>query len=93
MLPYWEIFQIVLDFSGALDSVIGWGTMLQAGRTRVQVPMMCVFFFNWPNPSSLTMAQGSTQPLTETSTRNFPGCKGRPARKADNLTAICEPIF
>jgi hypothetical protein len=25
-------------------------------------------------------------------TRNIPGVKGRPARKADNLIAICEPI-
>jgi hypothetical protein len=33
-----------------------------------------------PNPSSHTMALGSTQPLTE------------PARKADNLAAIYEPI-
>jgi hypothetical protein len=35
------------------------------------------------------MALGSTQPLTEMCTRNFPGGrgKGRPARKADNLTA------
>jgi hypothetical protein len=38
------------------------------------------------------MALGSTQLLTEMSTRNLPGGKGRPARKADNLTAICEPI-
>jgi hypothetical protein len=38
------------------------------------------------------MALGSTQPLTEMSIRNLPGCKGRPARKADNLTAIYEPI-
>jgi hypothetical protein len=38
------------------------------------------------------MALGSTQPLTEMSTSNFPGGKGRPARDADNLTAICEPI-
>jgi hypothetical protein len=28
--------------------------------------------------------------LTEMSTRNLPSGKGRPARKADNLTAICE---
>jgi hypothetical protein len=34
----------------------------------------------------------ATQPLTERSTRNLPGSKGRPARRADNLTAICEPI-
>jgi hypothetical protein len=51
-----------------------------------------VEFFNWPNPSSHTMALGSTQPLTEMNTRNLPGGKGRPASKADNLTAICEPI-
>jgi hypothetical protein len=38
------------------------------------------------------MTLGSTQPLTEISTRNLPGGIGRPARKADNLTAICEPI-
>jgi hypothetical protein len=49
-------------------------------------------FFNWPNPSSRTMALASTQPLTEMSTRNLPGGKGLPARNADNLTAICEPI-
>jgi hypothetical protein len=49
-------------------------------------------FLNWPNPSSRTMALESTQPLTEVSTRNLPGGKRRPARKADNLTAICEPI-
>jgi hypothetical protein len=38
------------------------------------------------------MALGSTQPLTEMSTRNLPGGKGRPTHTADNLTAICEPI-
>jgi hypothetical protein len=35
------------------------------------------------------MALGSTQPLTEMSTRNIPGGKGRPA---PNLTAIYDPI-
>jgi hypothetical protein len=35
------------------------------------------------------MALGSTQPLKEMSTRG----KWRPGRKADNLTAICEPII
>jgi hypothetical protein len=38
------------------------------------------------------MALGLTQPLTEMSTRNLPGGKGRPARKDDNLIAIFEPI-
>jgi hypothetical protein len=67
------------------------GEALQAGRSRDRIPRRCIFF-NWPNPSSRTVALGSTQPLTEMSTRNIPGGKGRPARKADNLTAICEPI-
>jgi hypothetical protein len=35
------------------------------------------------------MALGSTQPLTEMSTRNLPGSKGRAERGADYLTAIC----
>jgi hypothetical protein len=34
------------------------------------------------------MALGLIQPLAEMSTRNLPGGKGRPAHKADNLTAI-----
>jgi hypothetical protein len=38
------------------------------------------------------MAAESTQPVTEMSTSDLPGSKGRPACKADNLTAICEPI-
>jgi hypothetical protein len=38
------------------------------------------------------MALVLTHPLTEMSTRKIPGGKGRPARKADDLTAICEPI-
>jgi hypothetical protein len=38
------------------------------------------------------MALESIQPLTEMSTRNLSGDKGRPARKADNPTAICEQI-
>jgi hypothetical protein len=42
--------------------------------------------------SSRTMALGSTQPLTEISTRNLPRGKRRPARKDDNFTAIYAQI-
>jgi hypothetical protein len=38
------------------------------------------------------MALGFTQLQTEMSTRNLPGGKWRPACKADNFTATCEPI-
>jgi hypothetical protein len=41
------------------------------------------------NNSLLHQALGSTQPLTEMSTKNFPDGKGRPARKANNFTANC----
>jgi hypothetical protein len=65
--------------------------MLQAGRSRVQVPMGWVFL-NLPNPSGRT---GSG--FDSASDRNEyqdslkikkPGGKVRPARKADNLAAI-----
>jgi hypothetical protein len=65
--------------------------MLQDGMSRVRVPMRWIFFFNLPNSSSGTMALVLTQPLIEMSTRNLSGGKGRPARMADNLTAVCEP--
>jgi hypothetical protein len=58
-----------------------------AGRTPDEVD-----FFNWPNPSSRTVALRSTQPLTEKSTRNLFEGKGRPERKVNSLTSICEPI-
>jgi hypothetical protein len=79
-------------YKGTRGSVVGWSTRLKAGRSRVRFRMRSLDVFNWPNTSSRTMALGSTQPLTEMSTRNLPGGKGRPAREADNLTAICEPI-
>jgi hypothetical protein len=56
------------------------------------IPDEIIGFFNLPNPSSRTMALGSTQHLTEMSTRNLPAGKGQPADKADNHTVICEPI-
>jgi hypothetical protein len=63
--------------------------MLQAGRSPVRVAEE-ENISNLPNPSSRTMTLGSTQPLTEMSTRNFPGAKKRLARRADNLAAIYE---
>jgi hypothetical protein len=65
--------------------------MLQAGRSRVQVPMRWIFL-NWPNPS------GHTGPgVDPASNRNEyqeslkiknPGGKVRQARRADNRAAI-----
>jgi hypothetical protein len=47
--------------------------MLQAGRSRVLFSMRSLNFFNLPNPSGHNMALGSTQSLTEMSTRKIPG--------------------
>jgi hypothetical protein len=63
--------------------------MLQDGRSPFRVPDK-LDFFNLPNPSSRTMALGSTQPLTEMSNRNLPGAKKQPVCTADNLAAIYE---
>jgi hypothetical protein len=46
-----------------------------------------------PKPSSHIMALGSTQSLTEMSTRNLPGGKVRPEPKAHNFTATYEPTI
>jgi hypothetical protein len=49
------------------------------------MPTYLIGFFDWPNPSSRIMALGRL--------RNLPEGEGWTALKADNLTAICEPIF
>jgi hypothetical protein len=72
----------------ARDSVVGWGTMLQAGRSRVRFPMSSLDFSIY---LILPGALWSSQLLAEMSTRNLLGDKGRLERKVDNLAAICEP--
>jgi hypothetical protein len=64
-----------MRIEGARGSVVGWGTMLQAGRSRVRDPIKSIFF-SLLNPSNRTVARGSTQPLTEMSIRNFSGGGG-----------------
>jgi hypothetical protein len=50
-----------------------------------------VNFFNLPNLSGRKVELGLAQSVTEKSTRNLPLDKRRPAPKADNFTANCEP--
>jgi hypothetical protein len=54
---------------GARGGAVGWGTALQAGRSRVRFPIEPLKFID--NPSGRTMGPGLTQPLTEMSTRNI----------------------
>jgi hypothetical protein len=60
--------------------------MLQARRSRDRFRMRLLDFFNLCNPFNRTMALGSTQPLTEMSTRNVPGLKG--GRRVELTTSL-----
>jgi hypothetical protein len=77
---------------GFVPKSIHWDTIDTIRKVAGSIPDEVIGVVNLPNPSSPTVALGSNQPLTEMSTRNPPEDKGRPTRKADNLTAICEPI-
>jgi hypothetical protein len=67
-------------------------THIRYSCLKMSITDKVIPFFNWPNPSSRTMALGLTQPLTEMSTRNLDGSKGQPAHKADNVTTMCKRI-
>jgi hypothetical protein len=77
-----SIVLVILFKSGR---VVHWGTMLQAGRSRIRFPVRLLNFFNRPNPSSRTIVLESTQLLLEMSSRNLPGGKEWPARKVDDF--------
>jgi hypothetical protein len=52
---YWRvILSVCVHIVRARGSVVGWGTMLKAGRSRVRFLMRSWIFFNWPNTSSCT---------------------------------------
>jgi hypothetical protein len=83
----------VMHYIWARDNVVGWGTMLQAGRSGVRFAMSLLNYsiylihpaalWSW---SRLSLWQKLVSGI-------FLGGKGRPARKTDNLTAIHEPTI
>jgi hypothetical protein len=83
---------IYIYMYGARGSVVGWGTMLEPGRSRVLFPMRSLDFsidlifqpHYGPGVDSASISNAYQE-----SSR---GVKARPARKADNLTAICERL-
>jgi hypothetical protein len=70
-------------------AVAQWLSYCATNRTVVgSIPDGVIGIFYLHNLSDRTMALGSTQPLTEMSTRSISLGKRRPVRKADNLTTI-----
>jgi hypothetical protein len=65
--------------------------MLQGGRSRVRFRMIPLDFsidLNLPAHYGLEVDSDSKR----NEYQEFHGCEGRPVRKVDSLTAICEPI-
>jgi hypothetical protein len=56
------------------------------------IPDEVIGFFNWPNPSSCTTALRVDLASNRNEYQESSWGQGRRERKADNLTAICEPI-
>jgi hypothetical protein len=52
--------------------MVGRDTELQDGKSRARFPVGFLEIFNWPNTLSHLIALGSTQPITEMSTKKFP---------------------
>jgi hypothetical protein len=64
------------------------------GHKFVQYSDVFFFFFNLPKPSNRTrpwVYSASNRNEYQKHKNMFLGSRARPTRKADNLTAICEP--
>jgi hypothetical protein len=90
----WKLLWCIL-YKATRDRVVGWGTLLQAGRSWVRFPIrsfigLVSIYLILPaalcSCSLLSLEQNWVPGI-------FLGSKGRPARKADNFAAICEPVL
>jgi hypothetical protein len=75
-----RIMVIIIIMGGARGGSVGWGNALKARKSRVR--------FRWCHLSGRTVVLGSSQPLTEMSTRNIFWTGGKGGHKAYNLTTF-----
>jgi hypothetical protein len=86
----WDNKCLDSDTPSIISSHVGWGTVLQAGKLRIQFPMRPLDF-----STDLILPAAYVPGVDSASNRNeyqVPGGKGRPVLKANNLIAICQPI-
>jgi hypothetical protein len=88
--------KMVLEFQGAWNSVVGWGTILQSQKVADSILIEVTGFLEFTKyPSSHIMALGFNQPLAEMSTRNLQGGEGEGGKAGwleyeANTSTICE---
>jgi hypothetical protein len=79
-----------LPFCVRISASMGLRLCATIRKVQGSIPDGVTGIFHWLNPSGRTMALGSTQPLTEISTRGIWWGEWRPVRGADNLSIfIC----
>jgi hypothetical protein len=79
---------------GSRGSVVVWGTLLQEGRLRVRETMTWIFSIYLILQAILgpEVYPASNRMSTRSRKIMFLGSRARPVRRADKLTAICEPV-
>jgi hypothetical protein len=75
----------------ARGSIVGWGIMPQAGRSRVRLPMRSLNF-SINLIFSAALGSGIDSPSKINDYQRSSGSKTWPAHNSDNLPVICEPI-
>jgi hypothetical protein len=91
-----QYYHSPLNFSRIYSSfdtnIIAWGTMTQAGRSRVRFPISSLNFSIGLILPDVLWPWGRLSLYQKWVPGIFLGGKGRPGRKADNFTTICEQI-
>jgi hypothetical protein len=80
--------QSITSQKRARSSIVGWSTILQTRSSLVPFPIRPLDFLIYLILPAALWPWESTQPLTEMSTRNLPGDKGRLARKVDLTPSV-----
>ena len=84
-----NILRSIHIISGDLDCAVVKVLCYKYRKVAGSIPAGVIEIFRWHKPSDRTMVLGSTQPLTEISTRSISWGVKAPVRKADNLPPSC----